>query len=125
MTNSFSYLELHTTAPAAAKDFYRRLFDWKTQDTEIPGAHPFTYTELDPGGGPRGGLMPQTRPGVPSHWMVYVDVPDLAAATKKAKDLGATVTLERQEIPEGAFSMLLDPTGAAVGLFQRAAGKKS
>lgn len=38
MANPFVHVELHTTDPAKAKDFYGKLFTWKMEDMEMgPG----------------------------------------------------------------------------------------
>jgi len=52
-------------------------------------------------------------------WLPYVAVDDVAAATAKAKSLGAKVTVDATEIPGvGWFSVLVDPTGALIALFK-------
>lgn len=119
MANPFVHIELSTTDPEQAKTFYRQLFAWKMADTEMgPG---MTYTMLTPGDGPGGGLMQQMMPGAPSAWLAYVDVDDVKAATAKAVSLGATVLKDVNEVPGmGWFSIILDPTGAALGLWQAA-----
>jgi len=48
MSNPFSYAELHTQDPTAAKAFYGQLFDWKMHDHTSPKG---TYTEIDLGEG--------------------------------------------------------------------------
>jgi len=46
-------------------------------------------------------------------------VDDIAAATAKAKSLGATVMRDVTEVMGmGWFSIITDPTGAALGLWQ-------
>lgn len=58
-------------------------------------------------------------PGAPSAWLAYVQVDNIATATAKAKSLGATVMKDVTEIPGmGSFSVLIDPTGAAIALWQ-------
>jgi predicted enzyme related to lactoylglutathione lyase len=58
-------------------------------------------------------------PGAPSAWLAYVLVDDVAASTKKAKSLGATVMKDATEIMGvGTFSVLIDPTGAAIALWK-------
>jgi hypothetical protein len=58
-------------------------------------------------------------PGAPSAWLAYVNVDNVAAATAKAKSLGATVLREVTEVPNaGSFSIIVDPTGAMLGLWQ-------
>jgi predicted enzyme related to lactoylglutathione lyase len=52
-------------------------------------------------------------------WLAYVHVDDVTAATKKAKSLGANVVKDVTEIMGvGSFSILIDPTGATIALFQ-------
>ena len=65
-------------------------------------------------------MMKHPIPGAPSSWLAYVQVDDLAASTAKAKSLGAQVMKDITEVPNmGHFSILLDPTGAAIALWQR------
>ena len=58
-------------------------------------------------------------PGAPSTWLAYVLVDDVKAATGKAKSLGATILKDVTEVPGiGWFSLISDPTGAALGMWQ-------
>ena len=115
MGNPFVHVELSTTDPAKAKSFYGQLFDWKLEDTEM--GPDMTYTMIQPGEGTGGGLMKQMMPGAPSSWLAYVVVDDVKAATAKAKSLGAAVLKDVTEVPGmGWFSIITDPTGAALGL---------
>ncbi len=115
MSNPFSYAELHTQNPVAAKTFYRQLFDWKMTDHENPNG---TYTEIDLGEGFPAGLQQVVNKATPSHWLPYIKVDDVAAASTRAKSLGGAIVTEIVEIPEGRFTVLTDPTGAPFGLFQ-------
>ena len=120
MANPFIHIELASTDVAKAKDFYGKLFDWQLRDEEMgPG---MTYTMVNVGDdGTGGGMMQHPVPGAPSAWLPYVQVADLDAATKKAAALGAKIMREKTEIPEmGSFSIIIDPTGAALGLWQNA-----
>jgi predicted enzyme related to lactoylglutathione lyase len=116
MSNPFAYAELHTDAPAAAKAFYAQLLSWRMEDAPKSDGK---YTEIHPGEGFPGGLT-QNRHGGESHWLPYIKVDDLSASTARAKSLGARALVEQQVIPEGRFSVLVDPTGARFGLWQAA-----
>jgi predicted enzyme related to lactoylglutathione lyase len=110
---------LSTTDPEKAKAFYGQLFTWKMED--MPMGPGMAYTLIQPGEGTGGGLTKQMMPGAPSAWLAYVVVDDVSAATAKAKSLGATVLRDRTEVPEmGWFSIISDPTGATLGLWQEA-----
>ena len=117
MANPFVHAELTTSDTGKAKSFYGELFDWELEDVEMgPG---FTYTMIRVGEGTGGGIMKTPAPGVPTAWLPYVLVDDVVAATAKAKSLGATILKDVAEVPNaGSFSIILDPTGAAIGLWQ-------
>jgi uncharacterized protein len=117
MANPFVHVELHTNDLARAKEFYSRLFGWKLQDMPMPGGG--SYTMIDVGGGTGGGMMVNQAPGTPPHWLAYVGVDDVRAATHKAKDLGAKVVVDVMEVGEyGTMSVVTDPTGATVAMWQ-------
>jgi uncharacterized protein len=116
MANPFVHVELSTTDVAKAKAFYGKLFSWEMEDVPMGD---FTYTMIRVGEGTGGGLMQHPMPGAPSAWMAYVQVDDLAGATKKAKSLGATVVQDVTEVMgAGHFSVITDPTGAVLGLWE-------
>jgi predicted enzyme related to lactoylglutathione lyase len=119
MPNPFVHVELHTTDTDTAKAFYGQLFAWKMEDMQMgPG---MTYTMIQPGEGTGGGLVQQMAPGAPSSWLAYVIVDDVKASTEKAKALGARVVQDVTEVPGmGWFSIIIDPTGAALGLWKTA-----
>lgn len=117
MANSFVHVELNSTDVEKSKSFYGKLFDWKLEDMDMGGG--MTYTLVRPGEGVGGGMMKQLIPGAPSSWLSYVLVDEIKAATQKAKSLGASVMKDVTEVPGmGWFSIITDPTGAHLGLWQ-------
>ena len=123
MGNPFVHIELATDDVAKAKEFYNGLFDWGLED--VPMGPDMTYTMVNVGEGVGGGMMKNPAPGVPSHWLAYANVDDVAASTAKAKELGANVLMDKTEVPgHGWFSVIQDPTGAAIGLWQGSGEKK-
>jgi len=120
MANPFVHVELNTTDLSKAKDFYGKLLDWKLEDVPMGND---AYTMIKVGEGTGGGMMKHPMPGAPSTWLAYVLVDDIAAATQKAKSLGATVIKDVTEVMgAGWFSIILDPTGAALGLWKPKTG---
>jgi predicted enzyme related to lactoylglutathione lyase len=121
MGNPFVHVELMSTDVGKAKAFYGKLFDWKLEDMPMPDKS--TYTILGVGDGTGGGLMKNPIPGAPSMWMPYVLVDDLKAATAKAKSLGGTVMKEDVEVQGmGIFTIITDPAGAMLGLWETTGG---
>ena len=126
MANPFVHVELNTTDVDKAKKFYGQLFDWKLEDVAMgPGGPPGLlasegrYTMIKPGTGTGGGMLKQPVPGAPAFWLAYVAVDDVAASTQKAKSLGAKIMLDVTEVPgAGRMSVIIDPAGAALGLWK-------
>jgi uncharacterized protein len=117
VANPFVHVELATTDIDKAKSFYRALFDWQLDDVEMGGG--MTYTLIGVGEGTGGGMMKQPMPGAPSAWLPYALVDDIRAATDRARSLGATVVRDVTSVAEeGWLSIIADPTGAALGLWQ-------
>lgn len=117
MANPFVHVELNTDNLGKAKPFYENLFGWKLAD--VPQMN---YTMVDVGEGTGGGMMEMKEK--PPMWLAYVLVDDVRAATQKVKALGGSVKKDVTEVPGmGWFSIIADPTGATLGLWQ--AAKKS
>jgi len=116
MPNPFVHLELNSTDVEKSKAFYGKLFNWTLEDLKIGD---LDYTMIKVGKGTGGGMMKQLMPGAPSSWLAYVEVDDIKAATAKAESLGAKVMKDVTEVMGmGWLSILVDPTGAMVGLWQ-------
>ena len=119
MPNPFVHIELQTQDLEKSKKFYAGMFDWKLE--EFPG---MDYTIIEVGEGTGGGMMKKPDSGIPDNWLPYIMVADIAASTKKAQALGATICKEVTEVPDmGWFSVITDPTGATFGLWQPKAMK--
>jgi predicted enzyme related to lactoylglutathione lyase len=117
VANPFVHVELHTNDIAKAKTFYSKLFGWTLKDMPMPGGD--SYTMIEVGEGTGGGMMKAQPPGSPPRWQAYVGVEDVAASTRKAKELGAKVMMDKTEVGDvGFMSVIVDPTGAAIALWQ-------
>ena len=116
---AFCWAELNTRDRAKAIAFYTDVFGWgeKTSDG------PMQYTEFKVGDDSVAGMMelPAEVPAeVPPHWLVYFAVESVDAATAKAQELGGEVLAAPMDIPTttNRFSVVRDPQGAVIGLFQ-------
>jgi len=119
MANPFVHMELMSNDVGKAKSFYGKLFDWTLEDMSTPATPDGTYTMIKVGEGTGGGLMKNPIPGAPSAWLAYVLVDDVKAATGKVKSLGGNVMKDTTEVPGmGRFSIITDPTGAMLGLWE-------
>jgi predicted enzyme related to lactoylglutathione lyase len=118
MHNPFIHVELDTNNLPKAKAFYGKLFNWKLKDMDMGPSG--IYTLINSGKkGTGGGMVGDTRRGKSSAWMPYVLVKDIDAATKKAKKLGAKISQGVTEVHGmGWLSVIVDPTGAVLGLWE-------
>jgi predicted enzyme related to lactoylglutathione lyase len=114
---AFCWDELMTSDPAAAAKFYTQLFGYGTEEHDMGPMG--TYRIMKRGDRQTAGIM-KLPPGVPHpHWLAYIHVADVDASTVKAKELGAQVFTQPMDIPNiGRFSVIGDPTGAAIALFK-------
>jgi uncharacterized protein len=121
MTNPFVHVELMTNDVNRAKEFFGKLFNWKLEDTKAAGDMDYTMVRVGEGTG--GGILKNPMPNAPSMWVAYVEVDDVAKATTKAKSLGGKVMKDVTDIKGmGSFSIITDPTGAMLGLWQSKKG---
>jgi predicted enzyme related to lactoylglutathione lyase len=111
---SVVHLELHTRNLAGARDFYAALCGWRPE--RIDTRHG-SYLSLDMGGDLGGGIV-ECAPGRPL-WLPYVEVDEIAAATARARCLGAAVLLAPREGPAGWRSVVASPAGGEIALWQQ------
>lgn len=117
MKNTFGWMQMGSSDPKKAKEFYGKLFDWSLTDTKMKaGGHP--YIEIDAGEGPCAGIAQGDNKNE-SHWIAFVNVPDIHESTEKAEKLGAKIIVPITDLGggEGFYSVFVDPTGAVLGLY--------
>jgi uncharacterized protein len=95
------------------RSFYAALFNWEIGDGPIMQIAPGLG---GPEPGPAGHLRQSDRSGV----TLYVQVLDIGASLRKARDLGATVIAEPFDVPNGpTLAAITDPEGNPVMLVQQ------
>jgi predicted enzyme related to lactoylglutathione lyase len=107
------HLELHTSDLAKAGSLYGELFDWRPERIETDSG---SYLALELGGQLGGGIVEcETRRAL---WLPYVEVDQVAHATARATELGATVLLEPREGPAGWRSVVATRAGGEIAFWQ-------
>ena len=99
--------ELWTHDVETAAGFYSELVGYESETVDLDGQ---PYHVLKRGDVPRAGIV-EAPDEVHPLWLPYVRVEDAAAAAARAETLGARVVLQD---PDAAI--LVDPTGAAIGV---------
>ena len=116
----FCWAELATSDIDAAKKLYPDLFGWEVDEQEIPGYGTYVLWTLG-GAQVAGGMQqgPQEAGKVPPHWNLYVEVEDAEQAAKQAESLGGTIHAPAFDVMDiGRMSVIADPTGAVLGLWE-------
>jgi predicted enzyme related to lactoylglutathione lyase len=114
---SACWCELATRDSAKAKEFYTKLFGWKTKDSAV-----MDYTEWINGETPIGGMIQLEGPkleGMPPAWLTYFTVEDADAAAAKAEAAGGMICVAPTDIPNtGRFAVLADPQGGVFAVIK-------
>jgi predicted enzyme related to lactoylglutathione lyase len=109
---TFVWFHNGSDKPADSVAFYEKLLGWKGADGP-PGMTMLSHEDA-----PFAAVMPKN--GNVGGWVPYVQVDDVAAATKRARKLGAEVLEDQTREPAGSYSVVRDPGGALVALWQKA-----
>jgi uncharacterized protein len=111
--------ELACRDPAAVKPFYAGVFGWRARPSTIGRGG---YTTFDGESGPIAGLvtMDERWPdATPPHWMTYVIAVDAAATARRARQLGAVISVAAFDVPgAGTVAVLTDPFGAFFSILE-------
>jgi len=118
------WADLQTRDQEKAAAFYAALFGWQmVSGGSMEPAKPGDYYHIVNGGDMIGGIPPagQVDPDAYPAWLMYVEVTDCAASTKKAASLGARAYVDTMAIGEnGLISILADPQGAVFAIHESA-----
>lgn len=113
-----AWFDITTTNMAQSREFYGKLFDWKF--TALKGTD--LAVEIVSDGTAIGTLRRAEGKISPFTGVVYIQVADMEASCKKAKELGGTIVPGfpfNLNDGGGAVGLLIDPAGHPMGLYSR------
>ncbi len=117
-----NWVDLQTSDQAAAKSFYGELFGWQFEDIPMDEAGGAVYSMARLQGLDVGAIAPLgdlAAAGVPPHWNSYVSVSDVDATTATVAAAGGNVIAPPFDVLDaGRMSVIADPTGAVINLWQ-------
>jgi uncharacterized protein len=120
-TGRFVWFEYISKDAPKAQGFYGELFGWRTQAMPIPGGG--SYTMITNGREMIGGYPPaEALKGAPphAHWISHLQVDDTNAVVAKVKANGGRVLSESHKMDMGTHTIVADPLGGALALWQPA-----
>ena len=113
-----AWFDITTTNLAKSKDFYGKLFDWKFNPLQGTDQ----AVEIVAGATAIGTIRVAEGQISAFNGVVYVQVADIQASCRKAKELGATVVPGFPfDLPDGtgAIGLVADPSGHPMGMYSR------
>jgi predicted enzyme related to lactoylglutathione lyase len=113
-----AWFDITTTDLPKSREFYGKLLDWKF--APLPGTD--VAVEIIARGASIGTLRVAEGEISAFNGVVYVQVTDIQASCKKAKELGGTIAPGFPfNLPDGAgaIGLALDPAGHPVGMYSR------
>jgi hypothetical protein len=116
-----NWVDLQTSDQDAAKAFYSGLFGWSYDDQPMPQGPVYSMAQV--GGENVAAIAPQppemTQAGAPPMWNTYIAVQSVDDAVAKVEQAGGQVAMPAFDVMDaGRMAFVLDPGGAAVGLWQ-------
>ncbi len=111
MSEGFVWFHNSSKKASDSIEFYESLLGWQRADGP-PGMTMF--------GGDKGPFAAVGDEDGAIGWIPFAQVEDVDAATARATELGAEVLKPKTRGPAGEFSIVRDPGGAAVALWQKA-----
>jgi predicted enzyme related to lactoylglutathione lyase len=113
---TFSWTDLSTSDPEAAKSFYGELLGWEFDDQPMPGDDVYSMAMRQ--GGQVAALF-RAREGMPTAWNSYVTVESADATAAKASQQGGTPMGDPFDVMEaGRMALVQDPTGAVLAAWE-------
>jgi uncharacterized protein len=109
--------QIISKTPDQATEFYTKLFGWTMNNDNALG---YRFIDTQSTQGAQGGIWPCPPDGKPLV-VLYIAVADVAAYVEKARQLGGSVIIPPQKLPDGdEMAVIHDSEGLAVGLFKPA-----
>jgi predicted enzyme related to lactoylglutathione lyase len=116
-----SWLDLTVSSASATRDFYREVVGWSAHDVDMEdgGEHYADYNMLGEDGLPMAGVCNArgVNVGLPSVWMIYLPVGDLAESLRRVEAEGGRIVRSDQRTDgKYVYAAIRDPVGAYLAL---------
>jgi uncharacterized protein len=115
--NAPVWIDLSSTDPTKAREFYSKLFGWDAEPEKDPAAGGYAIARL--AGKDVAGIGGTQDPNAPSAWMVYIGTKDADALAKKIEAEGGKVVAPAFDVMDvGRMAVFQDPSGAFISAWQ-------
>jgi uncharacterized protein len=115
--NRPAWVELATSDPEAARDFYSKLFGWRVEVSPDPQYGGYGIAKL--GEGDAAGITPKQSPEAPNAWGLYIGADDVDTISSKVEAAGGTIAAAPFDVgDQGRMAVFRDPAGAFVSVWK-------
>jgi predicted enzyme related to lactoylglutathione lyase len=114
------WIDLATSDPAAAEEFYRGLFGWERDVNPDPQYGGYGFFKA--GGKIAAGVGPVMSEGQPVVWQAYVGTQDADETARKVEAAGGKIVAPPFAVGEqGRMAVFQDPAGAFISIWESSA----
>lgn len=119
---TFCWAECNANDSMAARQFYTNVFGWQMSEMAEKMSDGSTYATANISGKNVGGIMQlpasAKKMGGAPHWLAYIAVDNCDQVTQKCATLKGNVVVQPVDMGPGRMSVIADPTGAMVAMWQ-------
>ena len=116
--NKPAWVDLASSDPAAARDFYANLFGWQVEVNPDPQYGGYGLAKID--GQDAAGIGGTQTPGQPTAWSLYIGTADVDGLSKDVTAAGGSVVAPAFDVgDQGRMAVFQDPSGAFISAWQR------
>jgi predicted enzyme related to lactoylglutathione lyase len=114
---AFSWAELVTSDPEAAKAFYASFLGWTYEDAPLPMGGVYSMAKIR--GRSAAAIFEGPAGQGPPHWNAYITVASVAETAERAAGLGATVVAPPFDVMDaGRMVVVQDPAGVYINFWE-------
>jgi predicted enzyme related to lactoylglutathione lyase len=117
VANKPAWIDLGSTDPAAARDFYFKVFGWDIEVNPDPQYGGYGLAKI--GGKDVAGIGGTQSPDQPSAWSFYIGTEDAERLGQQVEKAGGTVVVPKLDVgDQGTMVVFQDPSGAFISGWQ-------
>src|SRR5262245_22280311 len=115
--NKPAWVDLAAKDPAAARDFYSKLFGWDIEVNEDPQYGGYAIARVD--GHDVAGIGGAMSADQPTAWSLYIGTDDIDGLADRIGQAGGTVAMAPFDVgDQGRMAVFQDPSGAFISAWQ-------
>ncbi len=123
MSGKIIWQDLTVPNAEEVRSFYEAVVGWKSISEDMGGYSDYHMVPADSTGGQADAVAgvcsaQGTNANIPPQWLVYIDVPDIAASLAKVKEMGGEILDGPRLMGRSQFACIKDPAGAVCALFE-------